>query len=102
MPRDARGAVISRFIRDAVVDTKDAIINRFIEATKPRERECTICHNRYVGTRIICGDPRCELGLKLRVAENRSMRPLDYVSTARKTLVTELTATGDRPPGEST
>ena len=83
-------------------DEKYAIIDRFLEATRPRERECTICHNKFVGVRIICDDPRCELGLKIRAAENRSMRPLDYVSSARKTfLVSELPTSGDGSSGES-
>ena len=41
--------------------------------------------------RDICEDPACYWAMKARVEYNRSLRPLDYVSTARKTfLVTDL------------
>ena len=73
------------------VDPKDRIISDYLRASAPKKRECTICHIEYVGTRIICGGPTCHVGLKIRVEENRRLRPRDYVSVGRNTfLVTDL------------
>lgn len=49
-----------------------------------KERECPMCRGRFVGARSVCGDPRCELAMRVRAEENRSLRPRDYVSGARK------------------
>jgi hypothetical protein len=57
---------------------QDSIIQDFLEKTAPKERECTICGDTYTGLRIICGKRECEVGLQMRVARNREMRPIDY------------------------
>lgn len=78
---------------------KDQIISDFLEATKPRERQCRICGETYVGMRDICEDPACYWAMQARIEYNRSLRPRDYVSTARKTfLVTDLPEPPKPPP----
>ena len=73
---------------------KDEIINRYLKNSAPKERECTICGDEYVGMRIICEKLSCEVGLKARVAHNRAQRPVDYVSVGRKVFL------ADAPPTE--
>ena len=69
--------------------TKNSIIDKYLVASAPIERECTICGTKYVGYRVICESKRCFWGLQARIAENRSMRPRDYVSGPRRTFLVE-------------
>lgn len=67
-----------------------ADISNYLETLKPTERECKICGDTFVGIRDVCSEA-CHWAMQARVAYNRSLRPLDYVSTPRKTLlVSEL------------
>jgi len=70
-------------------DTKNKIISDFLESTKPRERQCSICGDTYVGMKDICEKSACFWGMKARIEYNRSFRPHDYVSTARKAFLVE-------------
>lgn len=38
---------------------KDRVIDGWLEASKPRWRECWACGRRYVGMRIVCGEHLC-------------------------------------------
>ena len=67
---------------------KAQIIDKFMKGTGPRERECRICAAVYTGMREVCSDA-CHVGLQARVAHNRSLRPMDYQSTARRTFLVE-------------
>ena|ERR1700690_2352087 len=68
-------------------ETKESIINSYLSAFTPKERECTICGTKYIGSKIICESKRCFWGLQARIADNRSRRPLDYDSRGRKPLL---------------
>lgn len=71
-------------------ETKNEILSDFLEATKPQERECSICGDKYTGMKVICGKQACFWGMRARVDYNRSLRPIDYVATVRKPLVWDV------------
>lgn len=67
----------------------EGLIARFLKESAAKDRECMICGQSYKGFRDICGARGCELEMMVRVEENRRMRPIDYVSTGRKTFLVE-------------
>jgi hypothetical protein len=57
---------------------RDEVIQSFLEATAPKERECAVCGDTYTGMRMICDKRACEAALQMRAAWSRDQRPLDY------------------------
>lgn len=70
-------------------DTKNSFIDDFIKKSfTPTKRSCMVCDKEFVGSRNVCSD-KCHFALQARVAYNRSLRPRDYQSSARKTFLVE-------------
>lgn len=73
-------------------ETKAQIIQKYMESSGPRERECRICAAVYTGMREVCSDD-CHMGLMARVEHGRSLRPVDYQSVGRRTFLAQALPT---------
>lgn len=66
---------------------------KFIFATRPRQRSCRFCGAEYVGLRDICGEPLCLMAWQEWLQEHERRHPrmpssgmafyLDYLATRR-------------------
>lgn len=70
---------------------KDQIIKSYMNSClpEPTEKQCVICLKTIVSRYERCDEERCRTLAywlrKARIEEGRSLHPIDYISSARKT-----------------
>lgn len=57
---------------------KDRIINRYLESTQPKERECWACGKTYTGLHGICGSEVCWAAWQAHYREIRRRHPVSF------------------------
>lgn len=85
-----REEVILNLIRRA---GSEPILERFIHAIRPRQRNCRMCGTEYVGVRDICESPSCSMAWQELMREHERRHPrmpssgmtfyLDYLAQQR-------------------
>ncbi len=60
---------------------------------EPTEKQCVICLKTIISRYERCDEEKCRTSAywlrKARIEEERSLRPRDYISSARKTFLVE-------------